>query len=766
MLEPLNTLREIFQVAADLDEPGQLLELIVSRVRLALKAEVCSIYLLDAVEDCFVLKATEGLDKSAINQVRLPRGEGLVGYIAEHQALLNVERASKHPNFVFFPQTGEQAFESFLGTPIVHFRKLIGVLTIQKHAAEKFTLEQEAFAITIAAQLAGPLDQSLDNGDLHLRDERVPDVNIRFRGVKGASGLAMGKALWLKRKHTLAGIVDTRLADVSSDRDADRDAEVERFRVALAAAKEDLKEQKERMRGNLPKDVLALYGMYRMILEDRSLADEIETYIKAGWTAATALRKTVKNHARAFETMEDDYLKAKAEDILHIGQRVYAQLRGEEDDIAGVAGPTILVGSDLSISDIAEFPTEQLAGIVCTKGSALSHLAILANALGVPAVLGVGELDPNRIDKAETILDGYRAIVIFKPVEQLQREYRKLLTQESALLKGLDALRDLPAETPDGTAVTLMANTGLLADITPGLSRGAQGIGLYRSEIPFMMHESFPSEGEQVEIYRPVLEAYHPKPVCMRTLDIGGDKNLPYFVFTEDNPFLGWRGIRFTLDNSSIFLSQIRAMLRANIGLDNLSLLLPMISRLDEVLEFRQLLTEAVLQLESEGYEVSLPKLGIMIEVPSAMLILDQLAEHIDFISIGSNDFTQYLLAVDRNNVKVSQLYSWFQPSVLRGLKSVVSQAKALGLPTSLCGEMAADPAAVILLMGMGIDQLSMSAYTLPKTKWVIRSIPQSVAVSVWNEVQMMKTESAIRQRLTEVLEQHGLGGLIRAGAH
>lgn len=764
MLEPLKTLREIFQIAADLDEPGQLLELIVSRVRLALDAEVCSIYLLDAVQDCFVLKATEGLNKAAINTVKLPRGKGLVGLVAENQALLNVERASSHQNFVFFPQTGEEAVESFLGTPIVHFRKLIGVLTIQKRAAEKFLLVHEAFAVTIAAQLAGPLDQSLENGDLDLNGKKVADINIRYRGIKGSSGLSIGTALWVKRKHTLAAIVDARIADPSSKQDID--AEVLRFRAALAAAKVDVREQKERMRGSLPKDVLALYGMYRMILEDRNLADEAETFIRDGWNAATALRKTVKKHARAFEAMEDDYLKAKAEDILHIGQRVYAQLRGEEDALATVKGPTILVGADLSISDIAEFPPEYLAGIVCTKGSTLSHLAILANALGVPAVLGVGDLDPARIDRSETIVDGYRAVVIFKPVDQLKREYRKLQMQESALMKGLDALRDLPAETPDGFAVTLLANTGLLADISPGLSRGAQGIGLYRSEIPFMMQDSFPSEAEQVDIYRQVLEAYHPKPVSMRTLDIGGDKILPYFAITEDNPFLGWRGIRFTLDNSSIFLSQIRAMLRANIGLGNLSLMLPMISRVEEVVDFRMLLNEAVSQLRKEGNDLTIPKLGIMIEVPSAMLILDQLAEVVDYISIGSNDFTQYLLAVDRNNVKVSSLYSWFQPAVLRGLNLIVTQARRLGLPTSLCGEMAADPAAVILLLGMGIDQLSLSAYTLPKTKWVIRSIPRTVAVEVWNDVMTMSNETQIKERLTAVLVEHGLGGLIRAGSH
>ncbi len=760
MLEPLKTLREIFQAAADLQNPADLLELIVDQVQRVMNSDVCSVYLLDEESNELDLMASRGLNQKAVGRIHLQLGEGLIGYIAEHRSMLNVKCAQEHPNFKLFPEAKEEKFNGFLGVPIISFRKLIGVIAVQKRQAKAFSDEEEAFVITIAAQLAGPLSQWV-----HLeKDARVEDpvthekVNLKFQGVKGAPGVALGKVRWITRTHELESVVERKTEDPKKEHRI--------FQDALAAAKAEMDTSGDLLEATLPKDVLALFGVYKMILEDKGLSGEIEQHIESGLTAASALKTTVEAHARIFEKMEDSYLRAKAEDIRHIGNRIYAHMHAVDSlQAADIQEPTILVGKDLSITDVAMVPAKYLVGLVCTSGSSLSHIAILANAMGIPAVMGLTEFSNAKIDQSEGIIDGYRGVLFLNPIANLRDEYRRLAKQEAKLIKGLDNLKDEPAETTDGVRVKLYANTGLQADITPGLLRGAEGVGLYRSEIPFMLHESFPSEEEQVKIYRKILEAYAPNPVHMRTLDIGGDKSLPYFTISEENPFLGWRGIRFTLDNAGIFISQVRAMLKAGKATGNLSILLPMISRLDEIDAFYDILEEAIQQLKEAGIDICRPKVGAMIEVPSAMVMLPDIAKRVDYISIGSNDFTQYLLAVDRNNPQVSQLFNWFNPAVLRSLKNIVATAKAHKIPVSVCGEMAADPAAVILLLAMRMDMLSVSAQNLPKVKWVIRTIRYERAKKLWEKAQRMRDEEAILSMLHSELDNLGLGGLIRAGA-
>lgn len=763
MLEPLKTLRLIFQEAADLQQPAEVLDLIAARVQSAMRADVCSIYLMAEESSELVLMATLGLDRGSVGKVRLPKGEGLVGHIARQQSVLNLAEAALHPSFRYFPETGEESFRSFLGAPIISFRRLLGVIVVQRTQSKAFSDEEEAFLVTVAAQLAGTIREIVEKSTLRPnaadQEEALP-FNLKVKGGKGASGMAFGTLYWVSHDHQLSEVRDHRVEDAI--------AEVARFRVALGRAKEEFRTGGERMQGTLPKDVVALFGVYRLILEDPELAREIEGHIASGWSAETALRKTVSRHARIFEAMDDEYLQAKADDIRHIGERVFRALSGEPGRALALPakGPVLLIGQDISIADVAQIPGNRLAGLISTSGSALSHLAILANALGIPAVMGIGEVKASLLRGQEAVIDGYRALVIFNPVDNLRREYRKLAQQEKKLISGLSHLKELPALTPDGFRVHLLANTGLLADISPGLLHGAEGVGLYRSEIPFLVHESFPSEEEQVQIYRRILEAYAPRPVAMRTLDIGGDKPLPYYEFEESNPFLGWRGIRFTLDNTGIYLTQIRAMLKASAGLGNLRILLPMVSQVEEVIAFRGLLDEALGQLREKGLVIERPPVGAMIEVPSLVHVMDRLAQQVEFVSIGSNDFTQYLMAVDRNNPKVSELYDWLNPAVLRALRQLVQSARRHRIAISLCGEMAADPAAALMLVGMGLDTLSLSAYNLPKIKWVIRTVPHAECERLLRKALRLPDGRSIRTLLEAALDRHGLGGLIRAGAH
>ncbi len=755
-MEPLQALRKIFQEAGELSSADELLHLIVARVKEVTHSDVCSIYLSDEEQEDWVLVATEGLSDSAIGKVRMRTGDGLVGYICQHQSLLNLENGSKHRNYRYFSETGEEHFAGFLGVPVISFRKLIGVLVIQSLDIRFFSDEEEAFLITIAAQLAGPLSTVLNQEKLSAITSDEGSNQIKVQGIKGSTGISIG------RIHFLAPFKD--LATIKDHYCDDKETEIAAFLEALESVKLEIQSGGDKLASSVSKDVHALFGVYLMMLDNDMIVRETETRIREGLTASSALKHTIEEHAQKFDQLEDPYLRARAEDIRHLGARIYARLNAHDTSIELPDEPFILVAKTLSITEIAQFSVENLVGIVCMEGSSLSHTAVLANALGITAVMGIGDIPSKKVDQQVAVMDGYRAQVIFNAGDHMQKEYRRLIAQENRLTKGLDKLKNLPAETPDHYRVNLYANTGLLADISPGLERGAEGIGLYRSEIPFMLHDTFPTEEEQTKIYEKVLKAYAPRSVYMRTLDIGGDKALPYFGFTEENPYLGWRGIRFTLDNSSIFLIQIRALLKANIETKNMKVMLPMVSRVEEVDAFRTLLDEAILQLKEEGIHVPRPSVGIMIEVPSAVVILEHLAKRVDFISIGSNDLTQYLLAVDRNNPKVSSLYNFLNPAVIHSIHHIVRTAHQYRLKVSLCGEMASDPAAVILLLGMGIDTLSMSAFNLPKIKWVVRTISHQRSVSLLSKAMALENEACIREILESELVQAGLGGLIRAG--
>ena len=383
--------------------------------------------------------------------------------------------------------------------------------------------------------------------------------------------------------------------------------------------------------------------------------------------------------------------------------------------------------------------------------------------MGVPTVMGAVDLPFNQLDGKQIILDGYRGEVISNPSVQLLTRYENTIKEQDQLVAGLENLKDLPCETADNHRVHLWVNTGLMSDVMHSLDQGAEGIGLFRTEVPFLLSERFPSEQEQTKIYREQLEAFAPKLVTMRTLDVGGDKDLPYFPIEEENPFLGWRGIRVTLDHPEIFMAQVRAMLRASIGLENLQIMLPMISNVNEVNSATQLIKRAHRELLQENLDVKYPPIGVMIELPAAVYQTRALAKLVDFISVGSNDLTQYLLAVDRNNPRVANLYSAFHPAILNALYQVVLQAQGQKKPVSICGEMAGDPGAAVLLLAMGFDTLSMNASALLKVKSVIRSVSLDTARDLLDQVMQMEDAQTIRSAVDLTLYNAGVDRLLRS---
>jgi phosphotransferase system enzyme I (PtsP) len=428
---------------------------------------------------------------------------------------------------------------------------------------------------------------------------------------------------------------------------------------------------------------------------------------------------------------------------------------------------TILVGEEVTAMQLAEVPKERLAGIVSASGSSSSHVAIFARAIGLPAVMGVTGLPVGRVERLEAIIDGYRGRVYANPEPAVRAEYERLSREEEALTRELEHLRGLPAETTDGLRVPLYLNTGLVNEMLTLGTEEAEGIGLYRTEMPFMVRDRFPGESVQVANYRNVVKTFAPRPVILRTLDVGGDKPLPYFPVSESNPFLGWRGVRISLSHPEIFLTQVRAMLRAAIGFHNLRILLPMVSTVAEVEDLQQLIQRAHDELIEEGYAVTKPGIGVMVEVPSAVYLAEDLARRVDFLSVGTNDLTQYILAVDRNNPHVADLYDDMHPAVLRAVQQVIEGAKVYNRPVSVCGELAGNPLAAVLLVGMGIESLSMSVGSLLKVKWVIRSFSKSRARQLAQVALRMEDARQVRRFMDGVLAEMGLAGLVGpAGTH
>ena len=752
----LDTLRRIIQEVNRAPDLSRALEIIVSRVKQAMVVDVCSVYLSDYEGEQHVLMATDGYDPKAIGQVRLRFGEGLVGEVARREEPINLEDAAEHPSYRFTTGIGEDIFHGFLGVPIVQHRMVLGVLVVRHRDKRRFAEQEDTFLFTLAAQLAGAISHASASGDVERLLREPDETRYALKGVSGTPGAAVGQARVVYAAADLEAVPDRLAEDVNS--------EVDQFHAAVDAVERDMRMMSARMVDSLPAEDIALFDALILILRSENLVDGTVDRIREGNWAPGALRSTIAEHVNAFEDMEDPYLRERAGDVRDLGRRILQRLQSIHPTPRVFADGTILVGDEVTASQLAEVPAHQLVGVVSARGSSASHVAILARALGIPAVMGVDDLPVSRLEGQPLVVDGYQSRVFVRPSVAIRQEFERLQKEEAELSRELQHLIELPSETPDGVSVPLYANTGLLTDITPSLRCGAEGVGLYRTEIPFMIRDRFPGEEEQRRTYRQVLEAFAPAPVTVRTLDIGGDKSLPYFPVVEENPFLGWRGIRISLDHPEIFLTQVRAILRANADLNNLQLLLPMISDVKEVDGALGLIRRAYEELREEGEHLAYPKIGVMIEVPSAVYQVSAMAKRVDFFSIGSNDLTQYLLAVDRNNARVATLYDALHPAVLRAIRQVADEADQAGRPVSVCGEMAGDPAAALLLLGMGIKSLSMSAASLLRVKWAIRSFTTEAMRELLEEVWELEDAGAVRALMNRSLENAGLGGLVRAG--
>ena len=759
----LTSLRQIVLEFSQNSELESALFRMVSQVKSAMNTDCCSIYLADYQSQHFILTASDGLAEKSLGHTTIGFSEGLIGLVGQREEPINIADAKNHPHFLHTPEVEEDNLSSFLGAPIIHQRKVLGVLTIQQKDTRAFNEDEEAFLVTLSAQLAtslanaearGVLGQSLENGKWLKQ----------LKGVSGAPGIALGQMVTIQPKADLASISLQRI-----NANSNRAIELAAFEESVTQTRTDFEQMSIKLSGIIQDDSLGIFEFYKQLLEPTNLGVEISEKIQQGWNVQSALKLVIDFYVVQFEALDDPYLRERVSDIKDLGNRLLFNLQQQNQFDKQLPEQFILVAEDVTASMLAEYQHKGLQGIVSLCGSNNSHAAILARALDLPAIMGVDSIPLGQLNNQEAIIDGYSGELFVAPNELLKKEYLLLLKEEHTLTEKVRQVTHLPAITKDGRSIEVLLNAGLSTGFEHSKHSGAIGIGLYRTEIPFMSRNSFPTEQEQTKLYKEVLSVFPQQAVTMRTLDVGGDKSLPYFPILEDNPFLGWRGIRITLDHPEIFLVQVRAMIRASYDTRNLEIMLPMISGVAEVDDAIRLINQAYFELSSEmflenGQVLPRPKIGIMLEVPSVIFQLKELAQRVDFFSVGSNDLTQYLLAVDRNNSRVANLYDAYHPAVLRALNQIASESAKYLVPLSLCGELASEPAGALLLLAMGYDKLSMNPHNIAKIKWVIRHVEYQRSKAILSHALSFSTAKQVRSYLNEQLEQLGLGGFVRAG--
>lgn len=765
----LTTLRRIVLEFSQETQMQIALERMVSQIKKALKTDCCSVYLADYSKQHFLLMASDGLAQQSFGQTTIGFSEGLVGLVGQREEPINIANAREHQHFIHAPEVEEDDFNAFLGTPIIHQRKVLGILSIQQKHARNFTENEEAFLVTLAAQLAN----AIANAEIkNLFDHEDKSKGTKqLLGIAGAPGIALGQVVVYQPKIELATQALLKI-DL-----AHQNKQIKRFEKAINKTLADFEQLSQKLSEFVTDDYLAIFDVYKQLLAQADIKQEVFKKIQQGWRAESALKLVIEHYVLQFEAIDDSYLKERASDIRDLGNRLLINLQQQKVLKLKLPKTFILLAEEVSASMLAEYQHKGLKAIVSLKGSANSHAAILAHALEVPAIMGIPKIPISQFDRQHAIVDGYSGELFINPDEALQREYHYLIAQESELINKIQQEIHLPTITLDDREIELQLNAGLSIGFECPDNLEGIGIGLYRTEIPFMDRHCFPSEHEQTKLYEKILAEFSAKTVTMRTLDVGGDKSLPYFPITEDNPFLGWRGIRITLDHPEIFLVQVRAMIRANQHHNNLEIMLPMISNVSEVDEAIRLINQAYFEVKSEIQSehpfapldedkklLHRPKIGIMLEVPSVIFQLEELAQRVDFFSVGSNDLTQYLLAVDRNNAQVASLHDAYHPAVLRALNTIAKQSIKYKVPLSLCGELAGEPAGALLLLAMGFDKLSMNGHNIARIKWVIRHIAYKKAKTILSQTLKLTTAKQVHSYLNEQLEQLGLGGFIRAG--
>ncbi len=724
------------------------LDEIVKVIAAEMVAEVCSVYVMRAGE-LLELFATEGLNPSAVHLTRLRVGEGLVGEVAARARPLNLPDARNHPLFSYRPETGEEVYRSLLGVPVLRGGRVRGVLAVQNRARRLYTEEEvetlEVIAVIIAELIASgglvsPVETAPAQGNAVLA--------IRLEGIRINEGLAMGEAV----HHTPRVSVPRLLAD-------DPQAEHARLAEGLSSMHDELDDMLALGALGRPGEHVDVLEAYRKFAEDRGWLRRIGEAIDSGLAAEAAVQKVLDDTRARMRQITDPYLAERMADLEDLAYRLLHHLSGNmrAADPEEQPDAMVLVAHSIGPAELLDYAGERLKALILEEGSSNSHVAIVARALDIP-VIGRVKDALSQVDPLDpVIVDADQAQVYVRPGEDIQEMVSDHFSIRRRRLAAYSARRDEPAVTRDGIRISLNINAGLLMDLQSLAASGADGIGLYRTEIPFMVHSEFPTVEAQTGLYRRVLEGAGGKPVKFRTLDIGGDKRLPYFRDSADqNPAMGWRSIRVSLDRPSMLRQQLRALISACDGRP-LSVMFPMIAEVAEFEAARAILDIEIDRARIRGRPIPAPiEVGVMLEVPSLMWQLDSLLPQVDFLSVGSNDLFQFLYAVDRGNPRVADRYDVLSPGLLSALESLARRCAGHGVAVSLCGEMAGRPIEAMALIGIGFRSLSAPAGAIGAVKTMIGGLDTS-ALSGFIGTLLHLPDRSIRECLRDYAVDHGI---------
>src|SRR6516225_9038071 len=696
---PRVLLRRLREVMAEQVSAQERLDKIVVLIAANMVAEVCSVYVL-RVDGTLELYATEGLKREAVHQTVLKADEGLVGLVASEASPMNLSDAQAHPAFSYRAETGEEIYHSFLGVPILRAGNTLGVLVVQNRARRTYTEEEEEALQTTAMVLAEMIASGELSSLARPGAEPVARHAMHLTGSSLSDGIALGHVVL----HEPRVVVTNVIAD-------DVQHELKRLDAAIATLREDLDrlvEHRDIADGGEHRDVLEAY---RMFSYDQGWLHKIREAVMTGLTAEAGGERVQSDTRARMLRASDHYLRDRLHDLDDLANRLMRVLMGQDHAPTKEQMPenAIVVARSMGPAALLDYDRKRLRGLILEEGGPTSHVAIVARALGIAAVgevnNAIGLVDPGD----PIIVDGARGEVHIRPAPDLEAAYIERVRLRARRQLQYFALRDKPCMTRDGEAVMLMINAGLLVDLPHIAETGAAGIGLFRTELQFMVASQFPRTGEQLALYRAVLDAAAGRPVTFRTLDIGGDKVLPYMRnIEEENPALGWRAIRLGLDRPALLRSQIRALLRAASGRE-LRLMFPMIAAVREFDEAKKLVERELTYLRRHNHRLpDRVEIGTMVEVPSLLYQLDELFDRVDFLSVGSNDLAQFLFAADRGNPKVSSRFDELSIPMLRALRGIAERSRSHGKPVTLCGEMASKTVGALALIALGYRKLSL----------------------------------------------------------
>jgi len=726
LLYDINELNHLFRESASIET---LLNKAVEMAAQRTSSAVCSIYLYNPQEQELTLRATKGLNPESVGHVRLKLGQGLTGLALKEMRPVCETDASRNPNYKYFPGIFEEQYDAFLAVPIARGVSRLGVLVLQRTTGQSFCEEDITALETVTSQLANIIENAQFLLGMHEpRREPLREAPPELKFIKGkaaSEGFAYAPSMLLAHENTLGRFLHY---------DAGKTWSLEDFRKAVTATESQLEELQEQVEQKLSDAASLIFAAHLMILKDKEFIGKITRRIEDGANAPAAIAGVATDYMQTLLAGNNAYMREKINDIEDLAVRLINNLVREGEDIS-VHKDHVVVTQGLFPSDLLKLASEGAKGIVLVGGGVTAHISILARSLDIPMVIVNAHELLNLSDGMPVLVDAEVGNVFIDPDDSIlerfgsQQRARLTLDEQKRLMKPFTA-------TTDGYRVQLMANINLLSDLKIATALNCDGVGLYRTEFPFLIRTTFPTEAEQYVIYRKLVEAMQDKPVTFRTLDAGGDKILSYYHdIQEQNPAMGMRSIRFTLRNKPVFIEQLRAMLRAGVGAD-LRIMFPMISSVDEFHQARDVVYEAIEQLEKQGIEHhEKPKLGMMVELPSVVDLIGDLAPDVEFFSIGTNDFIQFMLGVDRTNESVADFYLPHHPAVLRALSRIVYSALEHGRDISICGDMAHQSEYIPFLLGIGLRAFSVDPIYLLRTQQVITTTSLGYAQSLARSV-------------------------------